>query len=76
MSKVIHARLDDDTDALREQLRRRHGWNDSQIVREGIKALARKPAMRGKRRIIGQGEFKSGIGDLSSNPKHLDDFGK
>lgn len=76
MSHLIHARLDDDTNSLREQLQRRFGWNDSEVVREGIKALSSKTVRSGKRRILGQGKVESGIGDLSSNPKHLEDFGK
>lgn len=75
MSHLIHARLDDDTNSLREQLQRRFGWNDSQIVREGIKALSSKTVRRGKRKILGQGKFASGIGDLSSNPRHMEGYG-
>jgi hypothetical protein len=40
MASIIHARLDDETELLLAELQRRFGWDDSRIVREGIKARA------------------------------------
>lgn len=31
---------------------------------------------RGRRTLIGAGKFASGVGDLSTNKKHLEGFGK
>lgn len=76
MNRVIHARLDNETNSLRDTLRKQLGWNDSQIVREGIKALSALVRNGRKRKIIGQGRYQSGIGDLASNKKHLEGFGK
>ena len=76
MSRVIHARLDKDTDSLRGELQKQFGWSDSQIVREGIKSLSALIRNGEKRTIIGQGRYKSGIPDLASNKKHLEGFGK
>ena len=76
MASVIHARLDEDTDSLRAELQKQLGWNDSQIVREGIKSLAALVRPGGKRKIIGLGRFQSGIRDLGSNKKHLRGFGR
>jgi len=76
MSQVIHARLDDETESLREELQRRLGWNDSQIVREGIKALSTLAAPKNGCKIIGLGQFESGVSDLGSNKKHLEGFGR
>jgi hypothetical protein len=76
MSRVIHARLDEEAQAVREKLARRLGWNDSQIVREGIKALAGRLLRERKRSIVGLGKYRSGIPDLGSSEKHLADFGK
>ena len=76
MASVIHARLDDDTDSLRNELQKQLGWNDSQIVREGIKSLSALIRTNGKRKIIGLGRFRSGVSDLGSNKKHLKGFGK
>jgi len=76
MASVIHARLDSTTQSIRDELQKQLGWNDSQIVREGIKALSALVRTNGKRKIIGQGRFASGIPDLASNKKHLQGFGK
>jgi len=76
MSRVIHARLDAEAENVRQELTRRLGWSDSKLVREGIKALAGRFTARGRRSIIGQGEFESGVTDLGSNKKHLKGFGR
>ncbi len=76
MASVIHARLDSDSDSLRNALQKQLGWTDSQIVREGIKSLSALVRTGGKRKIIGLGQFKSGCADLGSNKKHLKGFGK
>jgi hypothetical protein len=76
MASVIHARLDEDTDSLRAELQKQLGWNDSQIVREGIKSLSALVRKGGKRKIIGLGRFKSGVRDLGSNKRHLRGFGR
>jgi hypothetical protein len=73
---MIHARLDSDTDSVRNQLQKQLGWTDSQIVREGIKSLAVLVQSNGKRRIFGQGQFQSELTDLGSNKKHLKGFGR
>ena len=75
MSRIVHARIDAATEELLQGLERRLGWNDSQVVREGIHVLAAlwRP---GRRRIRGLGQFASGIPDLGSNPAHLTGFGQ
>jgi hypothetical protein len=76
VSRIIHARIDGETEKVLRQLERRLGWNDSQVVREGIKALR---ALLGRRKagaIVGLGQFRSGIADLGSNKAHLDGFGQ
>ncbi|NLY01774.1 MAG: hypothetical protein GXY83_37290 [Rhodopirellula sp.] len=75
MSRVIHARLDEETDAVRRELSRRLRWSDSKIVREGIKALASRLTARRARRIVGLGEFESHVDDLGSSKAHLKGFG-
>jgi hypothetical protein len=75
MSRMIHARLDAETERILRRLERRLGWNDSQVVREGIKALNGLTA-RGRRRVIGLGRFSSGVPDLGSNKTHLKGFGR
>ena len=76
MTRIIHARLDGDTDSLRSDLQTQLGWSDSQIVREGIKTLSVLLRSSGKRKIIGVGSFQSGVCDLGSNKKHLKGFGE
>ena len=76
MSDTIHARLDEHTRTVRDQLQQQFGWNDSQIVREGITALSYLVASHRKRKIVGLGKFESGISDLGSNKCHLKGFGQ
>jgi hypothetical protein len=75
MTRMIHARMDAETETLVKDLGRRLGWNDSRIVREGIKALAVLMVPAREREIIGLGQFESGIADLGSNKQHLKGFG-
>jgi len=76
MSSLIQARLDDECQRIMKQLVKKTGWTPSQIVREGLKVLAACHVTNGKRIIYGQGKFASGVGDLASNKKHLEGFGR
>lgn len=76
MSRLIHARLDDDAELVRQELAQRLGWSDSRIVREGIKLLAGRLLPSRKRKTIGMGKFCSGIPDLGSDKRHLEGFGR
>ncbi|RLA28338.1 MAG: hypothetical protein DRR11_16825 [Gammaproteobacteria bacterium] len=78
MSDIVHARLDAHTQQIMRRLQRRHGWSDSDIVRNGIRALGDADLPRGQRckRIVGLGKFSSDTEDLGSNDKHLRDFGR
>jgi hypothetical protein len=76
MSKIVHARLDEESQKILNRLARRTGWADSTIIRRGIRALAELTLFSPTRRIIGLGTVQSGIGDLGSNKKHLRKFGR
>jgi len=76
MSRVIHARLDVETDRMLRQIERRLGWNDSKAVREGIRVLNSLLAQGRRRKIVGLGQFDSGIPDLGSNKDHLKGYGE
>lgn len=76
MSRIIQARIDEETESLLSQLQLRLGWSDSQIVREGIKALGVLSAPSRRKKIVGLGKFSSGVTDLASNKKHLKGYGK
>jgi hypothetical protein len=76
MSRVVHARLDPETDKLLRAIERRLGWTDSEAVRAGIKLLG-GVVLRGRARpIVGLGRFCSGVPDLGSNKDHLKGFGQ
>jgi hypothetical protein len=76
MSKVVHARLDDESEALLRRLGRATGLSDSEILRRGLSALEAVSGRSGRPRIIGLGAFTSGQTDLGSNKGHLAGFGK
>ena len=76
MARVVQARLDDDTDRMLGELRRRTRLSDSELVRRAIRCLAVLPAPAGGHRVIGIGRFASGIRDLGSNKAHLKGFGR
>ncbi len=73
MKTSVQARLDEETRAALDLLKKRHGWSTSQVVREGLQLLARQAAKPVK--IIGLGKYDSGLTDLGSNKKHLEGFG-
>lgn len=76
MSRIIHARIDAETETLLREIERRLGWNDSKVVREGIKALNVLLVQTRGRKIAGMARFQSGVSDLATNPDHLRGFGK
>ena len=76
MGKTINARLDEESLALLRKLRKRTGKRDSEIVRDGLRVLFLLTPREAHEKIIGQGAFESGVGDLGSNRDHLDGFGR
>jgi hypothetical protein len=76
MAKVVQARLDDETHALLQHLRRRTGMSESELLRRGLRAMAALPDARGRPRVIGVGKFASRVDDLGSNKAHLKGFGR
>lgn len=76
MARVVQARLDDKTDKILDELRRRTRLSDSELVRRAIRSLAVIPAAASGPRVIGIGRFASGVRDLGSNKAHLKRFGR
>ena len=76
MASSIQARLDKETEQALARLVKRLGWSPSRVVREGLRLLAECYVPKGRRTIIGQGRFSSGVPDLGSNKEHLRGFGK
>jgi hypothetical protein len=74
-SRVVHARLDSKTQRVLEELTRRTGLTESELLRRGLLALS-VPPQRRTRRIIGMGRFASGQSDLGSSKQNLRGFGK
>lgn len=75
MSEVIHALLDEETQAIRERLKAQ-GWTDLEIIRRGIQALAAVTLSQQKRQFTGAGKYDSGITDLATNKKYLEGLGE
>ncbi|MFC1642959.1 hypothetical protein ACFL5O_09805 [Myxococcota bacterium] len=76
MNEIVHARLDPKTERLLKRLESQFGWNLSEVVRRAIRVLVDVELPRRPRRIVGLGEFESGIEDLGSNKTHLSGFGR
>lgn len=76
MPSTIQARLDESSEKTLSALTKRLGWSQSKVVREGLRLLAACHLGNGRRKIIGQGKFASGVGDLASNKEHLRGFGR
>lgn len=76
LGKVVHARLDEESERILARLRRRAGLRDSEVIRRGIRALAGLLLAPSRTKIVGLGKFESGIPDLGSNKRHLRDFGR
>jgi hypothetical protein len=75
MSRIVHARIDRETERILNALKLQLGWTNSKAIREGIKALDGL-VLRGKaRRVVGLGRFCSGLRDLGSNKQRLRGFG-
>ena len=76
MARVVQARLDDKTDKLLGELRRRMRLSESELVRRAIRSLAVIQAPTGGPRVIGIGRFASGVRDRGSNKARLKHLGR
>ncbi|HEV2713636.1 MAG TPA: hypothetical protein VGU64_00130 [Terriglobales bacterium] len=76
MGSSVQARLDAECQRIMRQLVKKTGWTPSQVLREGLRLLASCHVTGGRRTIIAQGKFPSGVGDLASNKRHLQGFGR
>jgi methyl-accepting chemotaxis protein len=78
MAKTLTARLDEKSQKELAQLSKNLNKTESEIVRESIHLMAVSylANSNGRPGFIGLGQFHSGLKDLASNKKHLDDFGK
>jgi hypothetical protein len=75
MGSTVQARLDEETQAALKRLVQRYGMKPSEVVREGIRLVAKEVGADKPIEIIGLGKYDSGITDLSTNKKHMAGFG-
>ena len=75
MKTTVQARLDEETTAALDRLARQLGMTRSEVIREGLRSMARMHAPGKPLKLIGAGKYDSGIGDLSTNKKHMEGFG-
>ncbi|MBI4264224.1 MAG: hypothetical protein HY657_07600 [Acidobacteria bacterium] len=78
MKRYIHARLGTADRAALEELKTRTGQTESEIVRRGLRLVAREERRRRSALDLAGpsvGRFKKGPRDLSTNRRHLEGFG-
>jgi hypothetical protein len=78
MKSYIHARLGTPERIALEELKEKTGQSESAIVRRGLQlVIEEEQGRRSTLDLAGRsvGRFRKGPRDLSSNRKHLDDFG-
>jgi len=75
MAATVQARLDEESQQALETLTRRLGMSQSEVVRASLRLMVQQHAAPKKKKFIGLGKYDSGIGDLSTNKKHMEGFG-
>jgi hypothetical protein len=76
MKTAVQARLDEESAAALEALERRLGLSQSEIVRASLRLMLEQQTPLRPRKIIGQGEFDSGVTDLATNKKYMETLGQ
>ena len=79
MKTYVHARLGAKDREVLDELKRATGRSESEIVREGLRLVAKtNPSGQSALQIAGRsvGRFKKGPKDLSTSRDHLDGFGE
>ena len=76
MPTTVQARLDEKAEAALLHVARVEGWTTSQVIRELILEGAERRAAKPRPRLIGIGCVSFGPGDLATNKKHMEGFGK
>lgn len=79
MKAVIHARLTDEDRRLLAALKRATGASDSALIRRGLRLVQQEVGKTTSAKALAGksvGRFGGGPRDLSTNPDHLDGFGR
>jgi Ribbon-helix-helix protein, copG family len=77
MKTTVQARLDEEDQKALETLTRRLGMTPSEVVRVSLRQMLTAQTTPSEKppKFIGIGKFDSGIPDLSTNKKYMEDFG-
>jgi len=70
MQTSVQARLDEETQAALDRLRRR-GFSTSEVLRRGIHLLSKEVEAGKPIKIAGLGKYDFGVADLATNKKYL-----
>jgi hypothetical protein len=76
MGTMVQARFDTKAEAALKKLIRANGWTTSQALRECVLRVYEQTAAKPRPRLIGIGCVDFGPGDLATNKKHMEGFGK
>ena len=76
MGTTVQVRLDKESEAALKRLVRAKGCTPSQAVRESILKDDEQLRAKPRPKLIGIGCVSLGPGDLSTNKKHMEGFGK
>jgi hypothetical protein len=80
VKRYVHARLGPEERALLDELRRATGKSETALVKDGLRLVHEREVQTSRsvlevaRPLIGR--FRGGPNDLSTNRRHLDDFGR
>lgn len=75
MTTTVQARLDEETQAALERLRR-SGLRTSDVIRKGIHLVAKEAEGRPPLKLIGLGKYDFGVADLATNKRYLAGLGR
>ena len=79
MKSYIHARLNEEDQAILSDLKKSTGHSESEIIRRGLRLLLKEAGRKQSALEVAgasAGKFKNGPKDLSANKKHLAGFGE
>jgi hypothetical protein len=76
MATTVQSRFDTKAQAALKRLIRGNGWTTSQALRECVLRVDEQTAAKPRPRMIGIGCVDFGPGDLATNKKHMEGFGK
>jgi len=76
MGTTVQVRLDEETTSLLRGFVKRSGKTTSEVLRRGIQLAVSEEKLRASARLVGIGCVDFGPGDLATNKKRMEGFGK